>query len=90
MVISEHYVPNTPIANVTKLSVAFLHVVDNAKTDNSLLAEPDIVYKKQPFILGGDVKFLCAFSISNSFPNLLQICTFYTSKTTCQGKTETK
>lgn len=57
------YVPNTPIANVTKLSVAFLHVVDNAKTDNSLLAEPDIVYKKQPFILGGDVKFLCAFSI---------------------------
>jgi hypothetical protein len=55
------YVPNTSIANVTKLSVAFLHVVDDAKTDNSLLAEPHIVLKKQPFILGGDVKFLCFF-----------------------------
>ena len=57
------YVPNTSIANVTKLSVAFLHVVDDAKTDNSLLAEPDIVFKKQPFILGGDVKFLCFFNL---------------------------
>jgi hypothetical protein len=32
----ETYVPNTPIANVTKLGGAFLHIVDDTKTNNSL------------------------------------------------------
>ena len=47
--------PNTLIANVTKLSVDFLHVVVDAKNDNCLLAEPDIVFMKKSVILGGDV-----------------------------------